>query len=162
VNSRTFDNLPALTSAEAETARHALDVYDQHPKGSTPRQINKMMTKLALAYPNAKLSAGEAEARIELYEQSLADIDIDVLGAGFAAAVKSLKFFPAVAELRDLALKQPAPTRLLHQSRLRTLLFQYQRAAPALPSPATVEQIAAVKAELSEEAAALVEQVLAA
>lgn len=148
------DPAPAISDDEAAAVEHALAVYAEHPKGSTPRQINKMMTKLALAYPNAKLSIAEAEARIELYSEMLADIDLDVLGAGFAAAVKSSKFFPSVSELRAFALAQRAPARMIEQHRLRLLLASY-RAQGAAVEVATPEQVEQVKRELGQVAESL-------
>jgi hypothetical protein len=154
--------LPEITADEAEQIEAALAVYEAHPKGSTPRQINKMMTKLALAYPNAKLSVEEAGARLELYEQMLADLDVDLLAAGFSAAVKTLKFFPSVAELRDLAMKQPATPRFQQRYRLRTLLEHYRNKPVAIEPPVTPEQRAAIKAELGleREASALLDRVI--
>lgn len=155
--------VPTISDDEADAIESALAVYEAHPKGSTPRQINKMMTRLALAYPNAKLSVEEAGARLELYEQMLADIDVDLLGAAFAAAVKTLKFFPSVAELRDLAMSQPATPRFQQKYRLRQLLANHRAAPPiALEPPVTPEQRAAIKAELGleGEAAALLDRIV--
>lgn len=156
------ETVPAITDAEAEAVERALAIYDEHPKGSTPRQINKMMTRLALAYPNAKLSVEEASARLELYEQMLADIDVDLLGAAFAAAVKTLKFFPSVAELRDLAMSQPATPRFQQKYRLRQLLAKHREPPISLEPPVTPEQRAAIKAELglTGEAAELIDRIV--
>lgn len=156
-------SLPALTAEDGAEIDRALAVYSAAPKGSTRRQINKMMTKLALAYPNLKLSEDEAEARIELYEEMLGDIDLDVLGSGFRAAVRSCKFFPSVSELRELALKQPAPERIVRAHRLRMLAEHHRKAIAEPPKQiATQQEVDAIKAELglSESASALINRIV--
>jgi hypothetical protein len=130
----------------------ALDVHARYPAGSTARQINKMMTKISLAYPNSKLSVEEAGARLELYEEMLADIDVDVLAAGFRIAVQTCKFFPSVSELRELAMTAPATPRMSQRWRLNELLNRHRSQAAQIAEPyATPEQIAAIKVELGVE-----------
>lgn len=141
----------------------ALVVYGEAPSVSTPRQINKMMAKLSLAYPSAKLSEDEAGARLELYGENLCDIPIDILGEGFRAAVRTCKFFPSVSELRDLALRQPATPRMIRQHRLRMMLEAHQTAAAEAPKEiATPAQIAEIKREmgLTGETAAMLDRIV--
>lgn len=140
------EKLPTITDDEVEAVEHALAVYRDAPAGTNPRQVNKMMAKLALGYPSQKISTDEAEARIELYSEQLADIPVDILGAGFAAAVRTLKFFPSVSELRELAMKQPAPPRIVHQHRLQLLLDAHRNAVPAI-EPLLPEEMSAIMAE---------------
>jgi hypothetical protein len=110
-----------------------------------------MMTKLALGYPNQKLTDVEAEARMELYAEQLADIPYDMLGPAFAAAIRTLKFFPTIAELRDLATAQPAPPRRRRQHRIEMLLAAHgRRPAEAADGPIDEAEMNATNAALQK------------
>ena len=124
---------PALTDAERREAEEALAIYRQHPRGSSDAKIAKMVGTAALGYPAAKLSGDEADGRLRLYQSELADIDADILGPAFSAAVRGSKFFPTIAELRDHAARVPRPRRYLIAYRLRKLLEHR-------PQPAIAEQ----------------------
>lgn len=57
--------------------------------------------KLALAFHGAKLSDDEAEARLDLYADALADVPSDVLGEACMAIVRQSRFFPTPSEIRE-------------------------------------------------------------
>jgi hypothetical protein len=159
------DRLPAeyapLDDGEVIAVQQALADHTAYPKGSTERQINKMMAKLSLAYPNSKLSMEEAGARLELYCDMLGDINLDVLAAGFRRAVQTCKFFPSVSELRELAMTAPATPRMSQRWRLNELLNRHRSQAAQIAEPyATPEQIAAIKIELGVDNSALLNRVV--
>lgn len=140
------ERVPAISDAEADECRSALAVYRAAPKTTPVRDIDRMMLKLALGYPNQRLSDSEAEGRMELYAEQLSDIPFDILALGFAAAVRTLKFFPTVAELREMAMSQPAPRRRRRQHRIEILLAGHARRAPAIDRD-TVESGTIIPAE---------------
>jgi hypothetical protein len=102
-----------------------------------------MVAKASLAYPAAKLSDGEARVRLELYADALSDIPADVLGVAFLEAVKTIKFFPSVCELRALAEAESGRRWREEQQRLR-------ESRPHIPPPAPEPELsAAEKVEVS-------------
>jgi hypothetical protein len=70
---------------------------------TTARHIATMMARLANIYRAEKLTAAEAEGRLETYTALLEDIPPDILVKAFKTAGQTLKFFPAVAEIREIA-----------------------------------------------------------
>lgn len=71
--------------------------------GCPPVEIDRMLTKLAAAYRDERLSDDEAAARRSIYIEGLADIPFDVLSGAFKTALQTCKFFPTVAEIRAKA-----------------------------------------------------------
>ena len=115
-------DLPVLVGDELADARHALDVYRAAPKTSSARAVDRVMAKLVVAYPAARVSEAEALARLDVYAEQLGDIPADVLMAGAMAAARTIKFFPSIAEIRAAAMSQPAPSRIQRQWRLSQLV----------------------------------------
>jgi len=101
------DRLPILTGDDLDDARRALAVYREMPRTTAISSIDKMMASLAMAYPSQRISPEAAQLRLEVYAQGLADIAPDLLRGAMHDAVKVHKFFPSVAELRELAAKRP-------------------------------------------------------
>lgn len=81
-----------------------------------------MMAKMALAYPSLRLSDQEAGARVALYAEQLSDLPAETIGLTFQAAVRTCKFFPSIAELRELAKSQPSPARVGRHKYLKFLI----------------------------------------
>jgi hypothetical protein len=88
------DQLPAL--------RHAAALITESLEPAPPHRIVTMVGKLAIAFPQQKLSDDEADVRIEQYTEGLDDIPIDILTDAYKTAIKTRTFFPTVAELRAL------------------------------------------------------------
>lgn len=63
--------------------------------------FRKAWALLTAAYPQAPQSANPETAA--LYARTLQDLAPELLEAGVLSAISTLKFFPTVAELRDLA-----------------------------------------------------------
>lgn len=114
--------VPAIDGEDRVSAELALATYERHPKGSSANWIERLLGTLATAFPASKLSEAEAKARLRLYTLSLEDIDIDILRRAVAASVKTCRFFPTVAELREIAERLPAPDRVWTMWKLRELL----------------------------------------
>lgn len=114
--------LPVLTDVELADAEQALAVYRAAPRTSSPRAVDRVMAKLVVAYPAARVSVEEASARLDVYAEQLSDIPADVLMAGAMAAARTMKFFPSISEIRAAAMSQPAPPRIQRQWRLSQLL----------------------------------------
>lgn len=99
-----------ITPDERAQLAALIPVYESALIPASRSEINRMIGKLSLGYPSAKVSDEEADARLELYADALADIPADILGRACMAAVQTRKFFPSVAELREdctgLALRQ--------------------------------------------------------
>ena len=84
------------------------------------------MGKLALAYPAAKLSEGEARARALLYADMLGDIPPAILGAAFRKAAQTCRFFPSIAEIRGTARHAMAMQGYI-LARMKTLALRHDR-----------------------------------
>ena len=125
--------LPVLTDDELADAEQALAVYRAAPRTSSPRAVDRVMAKLVVAYPAAKVSVEEANARLDVYAEQLSDIPADVLMAGAMAAARTMKFFPSISEIRTAALNQPAPPRIQRQWRLSQLVEARARRATEVP-----------------------------
>ncbi|WCM27203.1 hypothetical protein NDN01_25005 [Sphingomonas sp. QA11] len=115
---------------------------------AAPREIRRMIGKLALGFPAGKASDLEAEARLELYAEGLGDIPADILGAACARALRECRFFPAVAEIRERCTGMAV--RRWELSRIRMLIATHDRHwQPGGPSPATEPLTAAQRARLA-------------
>jgi hypothetical protein len=90
-----------------------------------------MIGKLANACRDRKLSDDEADLRIEQYTEGLDDIPHDILTDAYKTAIKTMTFFPSVAEFR--ALCGELSRRKWRLSRVNTLLASHARGGtPAL------------------------------
>lgn len=74
--------------------------YEAALEPASERGRKRAIGKVALAFPAAKVSDDEAEARLELYAEALSDIPADVLGEACMAIVREARFFPTPAEIR--------------------------------------------------------------
>jgi hypothetical protein len=70
---------------------------------ATLEEITKVFGALSLSYPNY-IKDADAKNTITIYAELLADIPGDVLRAAAKQHIASSKFFPTIAELRQLAL----------------------------------------------------------
>ncbi len=120
-------------------------------KPATRSEIQRMVTKASFAYPAVKLSDQEARVRLEVYADALSDIPADILGVAFLEAVKTIKFFPSIAELRALA----------HAEALRRKYADYTPPAND-PEPEGEPITAEQRAEISRGLAALARKLSAA
>jgi hypothetical protein len=89
------------------------------------REIRRMIGKLALGFPAGRASDLEAEGRLELYAEGLADVPADILGAACARALRECRFFPAVSEIRERC--SGLAVRRWELSRIRTLIATHDR-----------------------------------
>jgi len=109
---------------------------------AAPREIRRMIGKLALGFPAGKASDQEAEARLELYAEGLSDIPADALGAACARALRECRFFPSVAEIRERC--AGVALRRWELSRIRTLIATHDRCwqggSPGKPNPRSPKQ----------------------
>lgn len=90
-----------ITPSERGALAAMLPAYDAAMIPATESEINRMIGKLALGYPSAKVSDEEADARLELYAAALSDVPADILGRACMAALRTRTFFPSVAEIRQ-------------------------------------------------------------
>jgi hypothetical protein len=97
-----------------------------------------------VAYPAAKASEVEAEARLELYADALDDIPADVLGAACASVLRTSKFFPAPSEIRERC--AGLARRQWELSKIRALVATHDRNWRPEPEPLSDEDRAAVAA----------------
>ena len=139
-------DLPALTADQRAEAEQVLAIYAERPRGASHERIAAMVGEAALVMPMRTGSAGEERARLAIYQRQLADIDSDVLAAAFDEAQRTLKWFPTIAELRDIAARLPARRRVMIASRLRQLLAVPQPVDPGDLVP--VEEVTALLADL--------------
>jgi hypothetical protein len=136
---------PAERSALAALAAAA----DAALAPAAPREIRRMIGKLALGFPAGKASDLEAEARLELYAEGLSDIPADVLGAACARALRECRFFPSVAEIRERC--AGVAVRRWELSRIRTLIATHDRDWRPQGEPQETERMtAAQRARLAQ------------
>lgn len=89
------------TPEERDALAAMIPAYEEALRPASREGCRRSITKLALAYPAARVSDAEAEARLELYADALADVPGDVLGQACAAVLRESRFFPAPAEIRE-------------------------------------------------------------
>ena len=111
---------------------------------AAPREIRRMIGKLALGFPAAKASDLEAEARLELYAEGLADLPADILGGACARALRECRFFPSVSEIRERC--GMLAVRRWELSRIRTLIATHDRGWRPEGAPMTETQRARLAA----------------
>lgn len=100
----TYSDLPLITPDERKLIPAALEAVEATLEGSTPEHISKCLGTVSFALPS-RMTDMDAAARLEVYIETLGDIPPDVLGEACVEAVKTCKFFPKVAELRELSAK---------------------------------------------------------
>lgn len=111
---------------------------------ASPREIRRMIGKLALGFPATKASDLEAEARLELYAEGLADLPADILGGACARALRECRFFPSVSEIRERC--GMLAVRRWELSRIRTLIATHDRDWRPAGAPMTEMQRARLAA----------------
>lgn len=99
-------DVPIVGPETAEAARKALAVYNAGMVACPEPHVEHLMAKLATIYPAAKISDSEAEERLSNYTDLLQDIPADILSRAFREAAQTLKFFPSVAEIRTIAMRE--------------------------------------------------------
>lgn len=107
----------------------------------------RAIAKLALAYPAAKVSVDEAEARLELYADALSDIPGDVLGDACMALLRTSKFFPSASEIREKC--GAFARRQWELSKIRALIATHDRNWRPEPEPLSEADKAEVSAILA-------------
>lgn len=97
-----FADLPLLEPEDRKEVPAALEAVEATLVPATPDQIAAALATVSFALPS-RMTDVDAEARLEVYIKALNDIPVDVLNDACMEAVKSCKFFPKVAELRQFA-----------------------------------------------------------
>jgi hypothetical protein len=156
---RVFES-PVLVGSDLAEARQAIVQFEAANAPSDPDEVSRMIGKLAILFPNAKLSESEARAQNQLYVELLSDIPQDVLAAAFRKCAQTVKFFPTVAEIRSAA----APEMAMRSWRLMRLKAMVQRAEREPPAPpkqiVTDDQRREILSEIPPEAAAMIERIV--
>ena len=80
----------------------------------------KVIGAMAMAFPYAKIQP----ATIEIYAEALADIPPTVLRAAGLACISRAAFFPAIAEIRNEALRMASPEKPSPEAAWEQLLEQ--------------------------------------
>lgn len=122
-----FD-LPALSDAEREEVRRAITAFEAAHAPTEPSEIERMLGKLSVMFPNTNTSTAEAKARVALYAEMLSDIPADILSQAFRKVAMSSKFFPTVAEIRSAA-QHGLAMRSWRLMRLKMMALRYDREA---------------------------------
>lgn len=142
-------NIPIIGPAEATEAYQAIRTFEAGLRERTPdAEITRMLTKLSVVFPDRRLSERELDARFGLYCDELRDIPGDILGRAMRQAIRTLTFFPAVAEIRKLA-EPDLIKRRWRLATLRRLVAKHERDyEPPIPEselcrPEDVQQILA-------------------
>lgn len=87
-------------------------------------QVEVMIGKLAMATAQAKVSQAEAAERIELYWLALRDLPADDLRAAFLEILRTAKFLPTPAEIREAAMRAGSSRRYA-KSRAKFLAWKH-------------------------------------
>lgn len=129
---------------EREQLAALIPAYEAALEPASREGCRRAIGKLALAYPVAKVSDAEAEARLELYADALSDLPGDVLAVACAALLRESKFFPTAAEIR--AKCAPLARRQWELSKIRALIATHDRNWRPEPAPLTDDERAEVAA----------------
>ncbi|CAM3238501.1 hypothetical protein [Sphingomonas zeae] len=121
--------------------------YEASLSPASRQGCRRAIAKLAMAYPSAKVSDIEAEARLEIYADALDDVPGDVLAAACAAALRESRFFPTPAEIRERC--GMLARRKWELSKIRALVATHDRMWRPDPAPLSAKEAA----EVSEIAA---------
>lgn len=110
------------------SSRAALQVYVD---GATPplpdeEDIDTIIAGLAIALPRRRDTAATDGAKLEIYATALSDVPLADLAAAADTMVKTAKFFPTVAEIREAARKASGP-RVARIARARILIMRHDR-----------------------------------
>lgn len=101
---RFFDDYPVVEPDVRASIPAAIEDIEKSLVPATATEIGSALAMLDFALPMGRnMPAVSAEARAKIYVKALSDIPVDVLNDACMEAVKTLKFFPKVAELRELA-----------------------------------------------------------
>jgi hypothetical protein len=138
---RLVATAPAFSHVCSPDERAALaaliPAYEQALAPASERGCKRAIGKVALAFPASKVSDDEAEARLELYAEALADVPADVLAEACMAVVREARFFPTPAEIRakcgSLAKRQ------WELSKIRGLIATHDRMYRPEGEPMTAE-----------------------
>lgn len=104
-----WSEMPVVTPEQRAAIPAAIALIEPSLVPATPEQIASSLGTVALALPTGKsMSDREEGGRLELYIKALSDIPADILNDACMEAIKRLKFFPKVAELRELAARELA------------------------------------------------------
>jgi len=123
-----IDDLPALSPALRAEIDEALAAIQIAKAPCDAAEIGRMLGKLALLYPNAKLSAAEARAQLLAYIDLLIDLPAYALRTGFRLCAQQSRFFPSVAEIREQAIF-PKAVESWREFRLKAMASRYDREA---------------------------------
>ena len=118
------------------------------PPLASEQQVETMIGKLAMATAQAKVSAAEAEARLELYWLALRDVPLADLREAFVDLVRNSTFLPTPAEVRKVALHKGAVRRYA-KSRARCLVKLHEREWREPAELVKPEEVRAVLASVS-------------
>jgi hypothetical protein len=128
---------------EAPSFSHVCSPDERASLSPASRQgCRRAIAKLAMAYPSAKVSDIEAEARLEIYADALDDVPGDVLAAACAAALRESRFFPTPAEIRERC--GMLARRKWELSKIRALVATHDRMWRPDPAPLSAEEAAEV------------------
>lgn len=141
------------TDAQAEALRSVLPALQYDPEPCGRAVVERMVGKASYAYPSAKLTEAEAKIRLDVYADALQDLPADILGMAFVEAIKTVKFFPAVAELRAIADKELNRRRFMRW-KVEHLLSKHERDAQPQISAEEREEVRKLMADLSRKLAA--------
>lgn len=110
-------------------------------------QVDVMISKLAMATAQPKVSAAEAGERLNLYWRALGDIPLEDLRHAFDHLLRSATFLPTPAEVRKAAM-QHTGKRLYAKSRARFLVWKHETEwAPPTGDTVAPEELRALLAE---------------
>ncbi|WP_152663973.1 hypothetical protein [Sphingomonas sp. SRS2] len=98
-----YSDLPVVSPAARQAVEAEMQAMTSLLQPTDPERISDMLGSLAGLYPAGKMTAAEADAQNALYCDLLKDIPHDILKLAFRSAAQEHKFFPTVAELRELA-----------------------------------------------------------
>ena len=122
-----FD-LPAISDEMRQEVATAIGDFEASMGPAEPAEVSRMLGKLALLFPNGKLSQDEARAQNLLYAEMLADIPADLLGEAFRKAAQTCRFYPTVSEIRTCA-RHGLAMRSWRLMRLKGIALKHDREA---------------------------------
>ncbi|AOF96830.1 hypothetical protein BSY17_2656 [Sphingobium sp. RAC03] len=128
------------------------------PPLADEEEIDTIIAGMAVALPRAKGDGAVAEAKLDIYAASLADIPLIDLRAASDHLIKTARFFPSVAEIRAAASITGRP-RAARVARARVMIVRHDRDwQPPIEEMLTAEETAQLERIVATPLAGRVDQ----
>lgn len=121
------------TPAERAELAGLVGPYEAALTPASPSAIDGIVASLSAGYRAEKVSAEEADARLNAYQIGLADVPLDILEHAALRAMRECRFFPVVEEIRSRC--DGLALRAFRLARIKHLIDRHDREWRPEPDP---------------------------